>query len=192
MQSPESVLRLVGGAISAMVLVIGLYYIFGFGFHSLINSHLCYAVHWFVVGLGVSGTAAALILAEIKPHPVVKDMFPLFNEIAGRAVVYLLLACFFTGRDADKFETCDKIKTEITDKDEKDKLKFDSDGIFIVWVLPFFLLAQGCASIFVAYQVRSIGNPSLNQPMNEMYPAPGSNLTGFNMEGRSIDSRPQV
>lgn len=192
--SPEAVLRLVGGGIAALVCLIALYILFADGVLNLSKGNIGVFFHYIAESVVVGGVAFSLVLAEIKPHPILKEKFPVLNDFTGRAIAYILLSFYLAGRhrDSSDFVTYKAKDDKLVPKDFNWEF-CDSDpttSVFLNYIFPFFLLLQGVASLVVAFQFRSVNNPNLSQPMNEMYPAPGSNLPDFTTDNRGgIDQR---
>jgi len=196
-QNPEAVLRLVGGGISFLVFLIGVYILFADGvYKNLSGGNIGVFFHYVAESAIVAGVAASLVLAEIKPHPVLKEKFPIFNDFSGRAVAYILLSFYFAGRhrDSPNFIEMTKSTTHTVPKDfEIEYCEANAtSSVLLNYLFPFFLFFEGVACLVVAFQFRQVNNPGLSQPMNEMYPAPGSNLPDFSTDNRGgIDHRPE-
>jgi len=165
-RNPEALLRLVGGGLSLVTLLVGLVISIEDAIGNITSPTLFF--HYVSEALIIMAVSVALSLAEIQPHPVIQEYFPGLSKLLGRAAVYLLLAGYFMGRNRDASASATCVK-----QPDGNYLPQNQDHVFQNYILGPMLAIVGGASLFVGiqYHRRSVGNTSLSQPMNDMYPS---------------------
>eukprot|EP00397_Hematodinium_sp_SG-2012_P041086 GEMP01045166.1.p1 GENE.GEMP01045166.1~~GEMP01045166.1.p1 ORF type:complete len:166 (+),score=18.27 GEMP01045166.1:113-610(+) len=146
--------------------VVGVWILLGDAFGNFKTPILFF--HYLAESAVIISVAGALVLAEIKPHPLLQEHFPIFSRVTGRGIAYILLALYFSGRQHDGFSSA--VCHPKAHCSAKDVELVNRSHLFQNYVLSAFLAIQGACSLFVGFQYRTINSNMLSQPMNEMYP----------------------
>mmetsp|Transcript_4679 Transcript_4679/g.5244 ORF Transcript_4679/g.5244 Transcript_4679/m.5244 type:complete len:162 (+) Transcript_4679:44-529(+) len=98
MRSSQALLRLAGGAASALVAVASIVCFLTDLLPHVAAGNFLKALHFLAECVLLGGAGVAGVLAEIRPHPMVSENFPYLNGLSGRSCLYIFLGMYVIGR----------------------------------------------------------------------------------------------
>ncbi|CAJ1367598.1 unnamed protein product [Effrenium voratum] len=98
MQSTQAVLRLAGGAASALLVLSACFYFCIDLLPQVAKGSLLRAMHFSAECTLLGGGGVCGVLAEIRPHPAVSENFPYLTRLSGRSIFYAFFGMFVIGR----------------------------------------------------------------------------------------------